>query len=147
MVATIVALGILTILARFDLVVLGRAELVGIAAMEVADIIVAFLLGRAYVQGRAQGLSVRAKSCQQAEQLVLRRSLAVATAVIVVFIGLAVLRDGFARELACAVCCGAAGMLVTYGLYGSASLAIATAADAEQTADEQASAAAAKDGE
>lgn len=145
-VATIVSLGILTIAARFDLVVLGRAEIAGIAAMEVADIIVAFLLGRAYVQGRAQGLSVR-KSCQQAEQLVLRRSLVVATAVIVVFIGLAVLRDGFARELACAVCCGAAGMLVTYGLYGSASLAIATAADAEQTADEQASAAAAKDGE
>lgn len=135
-VSAVLSLGILTILARFDLVVLGRAELVGIFAMELAGIIAAVLMARAYVQGRSKGLSVR-KSCQQAEQVALHRSLAAALAVIVVFVVLAVVRGGFARELACGVCCGAAGLLVTYAIYGPASLAISTAEDAEQTADEQ----------
>lgn len=138
--STIISLGILTILARFDLVVLGRAELIGIGAMELAGVIVAFNLARSYAQGRSKGLSVR-KSCQQAEQLVLRRSLVAALAVLVVFVVLAILSPGFNRELDCAVCCGSAAILVTYGLYASASLAIATAADAEVPASDSADAA------
>ncbi len=145
-VAVILSLGVLTILARFDVVILGRMELVGLLVTELAALAAGARMAARYHAERAAGSSVR-KSQQVACGPEAHRLMGVAAAILVLAAIVAFVIPGHVRELAATIACGMGCVVYVLAVTVPTQLALFTVADAEKTADEQLEAPASKSGE
>lgn len=145
-VAVILSLGVLTILARFDVVILGRMELVGLLITELVALAAGARVAARYHAERAAGSSVR-KSQQIACGPEAHRLMGVAAAILVLAAIVAFVVPGHVRELAATIACGMGCVVYALAVTVPTQLALFTVADAEKTADEQLEAPASKSGE
>lgn len=145
-VAVILSLGVLTILARFDVVILGRMELVGLLVTELVALAAGACVAARYHAERAAGSSVR-KSQQVACGPEAHRLMGVAAAILVLAAIVALVVPGHVRELAATIACGMGCVVYALAVTVPTQLALFTVADAEKTADEQLEAPASKSGE
>lgn len=145
-VAVILSLGVLTILARFDVVILGRMELVGLLVTELAALAAGARVAARYHAERAAGSSVR-KSQQVACGPEAHRLMGVAAAILVLATIVAFVVPGHVHELAATIACGMGCVVYALAVTVPTQLALFTVADAEKTADEQLEAPASKSGE
>lgn len=145
-VAVILSLGVLTILARFDVVILGRMELVGLLVTELAALVAGARVAARYHAERAAGSSVR-KSQQVACGPEAHRLMGVAATILVLAAIVAFAVPGHVRELAATIACGMGCVVYALAVTVPTQLALFTVADAEKTADEQLEALASKSGE
>lgn len=145
-VAVILSLGVLTVLARFDVVILGRMELVGLLVTELVALAAGACVAARYHAERAAGSSVR-KSQQVACGPEAHRLMGVAAAILVLAAIVALVVPGHVRELAATIACGMGCVVYALAVTVPTQLALFTVADAEKTADEQLEASASKSGE
>ena len=144
--AVILSLGVLTILARFDVVILGRMELVGLLVTELAALAAGARVAARYHAERAAGSSVR-KSQQVACGPEAHRLMGVAAAILVLAAIVAFVVPGRVRELAATIACGMGCVVYALAVTVPTQLALFTVAHAEKTADEQPVPPASKSGE
>lgn len=128
-VSVLLALGILTLVARFDVVILGRMELVGLAATELCALIAGTCVAARYCSERTAGASVR-KSQQVACGTELHRLMGVAAAVLALAVVVAIIVPGHNRELAVCVACGMAALVYALAVAVPTQLALYTVGDA-----------------
>ena len=136
-VSVLLALGILTLVARFDVVILGRMELVGLAATELCALIAGTCVAARYCSERAAGASVR-KSQQVACGTERHRLMGVAAAVLALAVIVAIIVPGHNRELAVCVACGMAALVYALAVAVPTQLALYTVGDAAAGSDDAA---------
>lgn len=134
-VSVIIALGILTLVARFDVVVLGRMELAGLAVTELCALVAGVRVAVRYRSERDAGASVR-KSQQVACGHERNRLMGVAGVVLVAAVVAAVLLPGHVREFAVSLACGMGALVYALAVAVPTQLALYTAADVAKGAQD-----------
>lgn len=103
------ALGLLTVVARFDRVILGTPELVGLALTDLCAIACACLVAQGYSSSRSRGSSVRKAQMDAHDRVSNGQHLVGALFVLTALLAGAFLLGSPANELAWALACGLAG--------------------------------------
>ena len=134
-VSVIIALGILTLVARFDVVVLGRMELVGLAVTELCALVAGARVAVRYRSERDGGASVR-KSQQAACGHERNRLMGIVGVVLVAAVVAAHLLPGHVRELAVSLACGMGALVYALAVAVPTQLALYTAADVAKGAQD-----------
>ena len=134
-VSVIIALGILTLVARFDVVVLGRMELAGLAVTELCALAAGARVAVRYHSERDGGASVR-KSQQAACGHERNRLMGIAGVVLVAAVVAAHLLPGHVRELAVSLACGMGALVYALAVAVPTQLALYTAADVAKGAQD-----------
>lgn len=123
-------LGIMAVLARFDLVIAGNWELGGLLVCAIISLVTSVRVASTYHKSHEGGSSVR-KAQQDACDAAFADLVKVEIAIVVVFICCAIWFDGHLRELSCALAAGFAADLVCVPLVKVPLLKVLSAGDAE----------------
>lgn len=126
-------LGVMAVLARFDLVILGTRELAGLAVCALVSLALSARAASAYHASHEGGASVR-KAQQDACRAAFATLLKVEACAVVVLVACAIFLDGGMRELSCALASGLAADLVCVPLLKVPLLKVLSAGDAEPAA-------------